>query len=168
MPKILAIIPSFSREYRPINNPKKVNDAAQTLKISPAKNISLVIAIIPSPVEKLSKLTEMEIKNKFKILSSNILLSFLNKSITISIPIKIKIKPNNKLTLICKKVTILSPNRKPKRGIKKCIMPTKKHKKTTCLLVILKAPIERQIENVSIDRDKPIRNKEIIIDTNIT
>lgn len=158
-------MPNFSPEYFPIKRPKNVNDAAQTLKIIPDKNILLVIALKPSPVEKLSKLTESEtniILNKF---NSKYLFSDFIKSIIISIPMNKRIIPSKKFTFIFKKVIILSPNIEPKSGIKKCITPTKKLKNIVFFRVTLNVPILKEIENVSIDNDTPIIKSEIIIDT---
>ena len=96
--------------------------------------------------------------------SKNLSSSFI-KSIIISIPIIINIIPNKKLTFIFKKVTILLPKTVPISGIQKCIIPTSVHKNIVFFLLILKVPILKEIENVSIDNDTPIINSEIIIDT---
>ncbi len=158
-------MPNFSCEYLPIKRPKKVKDAAQRLKITPDKMTSLVMALNPRPVEKLSKLTETDTKNILNKFNSKNLSSCLINSIIISIPINKRIIPKRKLTLIFKKVIILLPKSEPKRGIKKCIMPTRVQRNTIFLLLILNVPILRHTENVSIDKDIPIRNKDRIIDT---
>lgn len=165
IPNILENIPNFSLEYFPINKPKKVNEDAHMLKINPDKKISSVIALNPSPVEKLSKLTERDTNNILNRFNSKYLSSFLNKSTIISTAINNRINPRRKLTFIFKKVVILLPKIDPKRGIKKCIIPTKMHKNIVFFLVILKVPILKEIENVSIDKDTPIIKSEIIIDT---
>lgn len=165
---MLPYIPNFSPEYLPINNPIKVKDAAQILKITPDKITLFVIAVSPKPVEKLSKLTEIAIKNILNKLSSNIFSSFFNKLIIISMPINKRIIPNNKLTFIFKKVIIFVPNIDPRRGIKKCIIPTNKDKNNILFLHILNVPIDKQTEKVSIDKETPIINNEITIDTFIT
>ncbi len=152
----------------PIKRPKKVNEAAHKLKINPDKITSLVMAFKPSPVEKLSKLTDIETKNILKKLSSKNLSSFFISSIIISIPINNKIIPNKKLTLIFKKLIILFPKKEPNKGIKKCIIPTMVQRNKILFLLILNVPILRQTENVSIDNEIPIRNNDINIDTFIT
>lgn len=131
----------------------------------PDKITSFVIAVRPNPVEKLSKLTDNDTKNILKIFNSKYLSSSLISSIIISIPINKRIIPNKKLTFIFKKVTILLPNIVPNKGIKKCIIPTKPLKNNIFLLSILNVPMLKQTENVSIDKDIPIINKEINIDT---
>ena len=168
IPKILLYIPNFSEEYLPINKPKKVKEAAHVLKIIPDKIILVVIALKPSPVEKLSKLTDIAIKNILNKLNSKNLSSFLIKSINISIPMNNKIKPSKKLTLIFKNVIILLPRIEPNKGIKKCSIPTSMGKNNIFFFEILKVPIDKLIEKVSIDRETPIKNKEINMDTYIT
>ncbi len=165
IPKILPYIPSIPEEYLPINKPIKVNEKAQTLKITPDITILLEIALKPRPVEKLSKETEIAIKNILIILKSKCFSSLLNKLISISIPIKIRITPKRKLTLTFKKLTIFSPKIKPNKGIKKWRTPTSKLKSKIFLLEILKEPMDKLIENVSIDKEIPIKNKDKTIDT---
>ena len=165
IPKILAYTPNFSPEYFPIKRPKNVNEAAHVLKIIPERKTFSVIALRPNPVEKLSKLTEIDINIILNKVNSKYFSSVFIKSSIISIPINKRIIPSKKLTLMFKKVIILFPNNEPKRGIKKCIIPTKKHKKIVFFLVILKVPMLKEIENVSIDKEIPIINSEIIIDT---
>ena len=89
-------MPNFSCEYLPIKRPKKVKDAAQRLKITPDKMTSLVMALNPRPVEKLSKLTETDTKNILNKFNSKNLSSCLINSIIISIPINNKIKKGHK------------------------------------------------------------------------
>ena len=168
IPKILLYMPNFFEEYLPINNPKKVKEAAHVLKIIPDKIILLVIALRPRPVEKLSKLTDTAIKNILNKLNSNNLVSFLIKSINISNPINNKIRLSKKLTLIFKNVIILLPRIEPNKGIKKCNIPTSIGKNNIFFFEILNVPIERLIEKVSIEREIPIKNKEINMDTYIT
>ena len=157
--------PIFLLEYFPINSPRKVKDAAQVLKIIPDKIKLFVIACNPKPVEKLSKLTDKDTKNILNIFNSKNLSSLFIKSKTISIPIIISIIPSKKLTFIFKNVVIFVPKIVPNKGIKKCIIPTKIDRNNVFLLLILKVPKLKQIENVSIDNDTPIINNEIIIDT---
>lgn len=126
------------------------------------------MALKPRPVEKLSKLTETAIKNILNKLNSKNLSSFLIKSINISIPINNKIKPSKKLTLIFKNVIILLPRMEPNKGIKKCNTPTNMGKNNIFFFDILKVPIDKLIEKVSIDKETPIKNKEIKMDTYIT
>lgn len=165
IPNILAYTPSFFPEYLPINKPKNVKEKEQRLKMNPDKKISLVIALIPNPVEKLSKLTEIDTKSILNKFSSKYLSSHFNKSTIISTPINSSINPNRKFTFIFKNVIILPPKIEPKRGIKKCIIPTNVHKNKIFFLDISNVPILKDIENVSIDKDTPIIKSEIIIDT---
>lgn len=165
IPKIFAYIPIFLFEYLPINKPRNVKKAAQMLKIKPDKRILFVIALKPSPVEKLSKLTDNDTKNILNKFNSKQLSSHFIKSIIISTPIIKRIIPNKKLTLIFKNSIILLPKIVPNKGIKKCIIPTKKPRKSIFFLLKLKVPNPSDIENVSIDKDRPIINKETNIDT---
>lgn len=165
IPKILPYIPKIPEEYLPINNPIKVNEKAQILNITPDITILLEIALNPSPVEKLSKETDTAIKSILMMPKSKCFSSLLNRLISISMPIKIRIIPKRKLTLTFKNLTIFSPKIKPNKGIKKCRMPTSKLKRRIFLLEILKEPIDKLIENVSIDKEIPIKNKDKTIDT---
>lgn len=107
IPNIFAKIPILLLEYLPIIKPIKVNVNAQTLKTNPDNKKSFVIACNPKPVEKLSKLTDKDIKNILIIFKSNVFSSPLNKSTIISIPIIININPSKKLTFIFKIEVIL-------------------------------------------------------------
>ena len=158
-------IPILLFEYLPINNPKKVNDAAHILKIAPDRIKLLVIACNPSPVEKLSKLTERDTNSILNKFISKKFSSLFNNSKSISIPIIINIIPNKKLTFMFKNVVILVPSIVPNKGIKKCIIPTNNDKNNVFFLDIPNVPKLSEIENVSIDKDTPIINSEIIIDT---
>lgn len=107
IPNILAKTPILLLEYLPIIKPIKVNEKAQILKTNPDNKKSFVIACKPRPVEKLSKLTDKDIKNILNIFKSNTFSSSLNKSTIISIPIITNINPSKKLTFIFKIEVIL-------------------------------------------------------------
>lgn len=116
------------------------------------RNIFVVMAVNPNPVEKASMLTPSENKNIpmiFKLIVSS---SLKKISYNISPAMNNKIIPNNKLLLIRKKFTKLLPIMTPIIGIKKCIVPTIKDNMIHFFLDKFMVPSPRESENVSILR----------------
>lgn len=120
-PKKVEILPNFSLKNLPNFKPKKVKSKLTNEKIIYAKNGYNVIVEIPSPTEKLSKLTETPKSKKAYKLSSPITSSLPTN---ISTAIKIKIIPTTISESNGNLDNTTLPIKFPKRGIIKWKKPT--------------------------------------------